>query len=288
MKSQAAAECLAGMVAGLAQDLLLHPLDTLRARLDSGSSGAGARAAAGPGRALVQEALSVTASDGIGGLYRGYRVVLVGSLPGNAVYFGAYRSSRRFLGSSTSGAVPTGVVDAGAGLVAQLAASLVFTPLDVVRQRLQVAPAGLSAIGAAQGACSHVGPKGLYRGFWASLLVWGPFSASYFATYEFLKAALRPDGGGGGAHHLLAGVSAGAVAATVTQPLDCARTRMQVGDVPRELGIRETLRSVYRAEGARALWRGAAARALCLAPGCGIGMCVFEAVLGSLSTLHAE
>ena len=38
-------ELVAGMAAGLTQDALLHPLDTLRARLDTGVSSATARSA---------------------------------------------------------------------------------------------------------------------------------------------------------------------------------------------------------------------------------------------------
>ena len=53
---------------------------------------------------------------------------------------------------------------------------------------------------------------------------------------------------------------------------------MQVGAVEASAGIVDTLRLVLAEGGQAALWRGALARALWLAPGCGITITVFEAV----------
>ena len=61
------ADLLAGCAAGMAHDALLHPVDTLRARLDVRSGIGGAN----PLRAMVHEAQQVVAADGFGGLYRG-------------------------------------------------------------------------------------------------------------------------------------------------------------------------------------------------------------------------
>ena len=99
--------------------------------------------------------------------------------------------------------------------------------------------------------------------------------------------------------NLLAGTAAGALGALATQPLDCAKTRIQVGGAlggaadgaagsavgvaaaPRA-GIVPAVRAIYAAEGARALWRGALARVLWLAPGCAISITTFEYVAAAL------
>ena len=52
----------------------------------------------------------------------------------------------------------------------------------------------------------------------------------------------------------------------------------QVGAVEASANIVDTLRLVLAEGGQAALWRGALARALWLAPGCGITITVFEAV----------
>jgi len=83
--------------------------------------------------------------------------------------------------------------------------------------------------------------------------------------------------GEGGITTTAAGMISGAVAAVLTQPLDCAKTRLQVGACEPGASFIQVLRQTYALEGGSALMRGAAARALWLAPGCGLSMTVFEA-----------
>jgi hypothetical protein len=66
------------------------------------------------------------------------------------------------------------------------------------------------------------------------------------------------------------------VAAVLTQPLDCAKTRLQVGACEPGSTFLQVLRRTYANEGVAALMRGSVARALWLAPGCGLSMTVFE------------
>ena len=95
---------------------------------------------------------------------------------------------------------------------------------------------------------------------------------------------------------LAAGVVAGGAGALITQPLDCVKTRIQVGrqrlsnvvDGGRSgsgsgsgrgsLRAMDVLRDILKEEGATALFRGSAARVLWLAPGCGVTIAVFESV----------
>lgn len=273
-------ELAAGIAAGLAQDVLLHPLDTVRARLDTGATSA---KALNPVSALAHEARAVVLSDGVVGLYRGYALCLTASAPANALYFGSYRATRR--------ALPDGLPfrDAAAGFGAELLASLLWTPLDVVKQRLQVAPPETSALDAARSACALGGPLGLWRGYWAGIAVWGPYSAVYFSAFEAIRRALGGSSDDvqsaeGVRTNLASGVGAGALGALATQPLDCAKTRIQVGATPgaTQPGLLATVRAVWAAEGARALWRGAFARVMWLAPGCAVSITVFEYVASAL------
>eukprot|EP00955_Chlamydomonas_euryale_P042158 352223-Chlamydomonas_euryale.AAC.13 len=57
----------------------------------------------------------------------------VGGLPGNAAYFGGYELSRALVPAG-SGAVGDMAVGAGA----QLIAGVVFTPVDIIKERMQV------------------------------------------------------------------------------------------------------------------------------------------------------
>ena len=80
-------ELLGGCAAGIIQDALLHPVDTIRARLDTGK----AAHADGAASALLAEAKAICTKDGAVGLYRGYGFCLSVSAPCNALYFGSYR-----------------------------------------------------------------------------------------------------------------------------------------------------------------------------------------------------
>ena len=275
-------ELVGGLAAGLTKDILLHPVDTLRARLDVTRSGT-----ASPVGAMVGELRAVHAADGLAGLYRGYTLCLVGSTPASALYFGSYHAIRRVLvGGDVHGSHP--MADSGAGAGAEAVASLVWTPLDVLKQRMQVGPAGMGVADAARGACEGVGIIGLWRGYFAGLCVWAPFSAAYFASYEAFRDAFRASGGHDGseganaAQSASAGAAAGGVAAIATQPLDCAKTRIQVGLSERSLGIFGVARQVWAEEGVASLFRGGLARALWLAPGCAVTITVFEAVTAEL------
>ena len=224
-------ELAGGCAAGLIQDGLLHPVDTMRARLDMGQrltcSAAGATGTAvateGPAAALARETRSVVAADGWKGLYRGYRWCLMTSAPCNAAYFGVYSTARRSFGGGSSP-----LHDAAAGLVAETIASVLWTPVDVVKQRLQVGSTGQTIAGTIGAAYNAAGSaSGLWRGYFAGLMVWGPFSSVYFMTYEMLLRQVAATHDAKLSDNLVCGVSAGSVAALTTQPLDCAKTRIQ-------------------------------------------------------------
>lgn len=73
---------------------------------------------------------------------------------------------------------------------------VVFVPVDVIKERLQIQTAlpthSVPAVGTAyRGSWDALvtiarqeGVRGVYRGYWATLLSFGPFSAAYFALYE--------------------------------------------------------------------------------------------------------
>jgi len=144
------ADMLAGCVAGAAQDVFLHPIDTLRARLDVGgtaraagqpaASSAATAVSSNPARMMLLEARSVIAADGLLGLYRGYGLCLVGSAPANALYFSSYQVLKRLFrppGEEAAGSAAF-LRDSAAGFGAEVVAAGLWTPLDIVKQRMQV------------------------------------------------------------------------------------------------------------------------------------------------------
>ncbi len=116
-----------------------------------------------------------------------------------------------------------------------MAHDAVVTPLDVVKQRMQVYPTQyptlLSAI--ATTFRTH-GLRGFYASYPVTVSMNIPHMAGYFATYESLKIALRPAGDVdndalGPLQHMVAGAGAGALAGCLSTPLDVIKTRLQLG-----------------------------------------------------------
>lgn len=162
-------------------------------------------------------------------------------------------------------------------------ACLIYVPVDVIKERLQVQQAGQGSMNYRGGADALVkiarteGIGGIYRGYGATLLSFGPFSALYFMFYEKLKALSKS------ASDLevlslpwliLSSSGAGALASFLTSPLDMAKLRLQVqrgqqaalSEQQSYRGIVDCLMQAYRLDGVRGLFRGASARVLHFVP----------------------
>jgi hypothetical protein len=220
--SPADADALATMVGGACSGSLarvpLHPLDTLKARLQAAPAAAAAAEARAraPPSALAAAARELVRAEGARALYRGFGVAFVGGAPASCLYFGTYAAAKAALEGGGSGAGSGGGSGAGgargaaahlaAGMAAEAVSCVLWVPIDVVKERLQtqqapLAPPALAAEGPARpyrGALdafrtilAREGVRGLYRGYGATLASFGPFSGLYFALYEQLKAAAQ-------------------------------------------------------------------------------------------------
>ncbi|CAI7899445.1 unnamed protein product [Closterium sp. NIES-54] len=98
---------------------------------------------------------SILKTEGAAGLYRGIAAMVLGAGPAHAVYFAVYEAAKESLlrNSSSSGSsvsdglgftsalgvsLPPAVAHATAGALATVASDAVLTPMDVVKQRLQL------------------------------------------------------------------------------------------------------------------------------------------------------
>jgi hypothetical protein len=143
--------------------------------------------------------------------------------------------------------------------------------------------------------------KGIYKGYWATLASFGPFSALYFVFYERCKVwskqilqdsktdnpgAQRMDDGDLPLLYLVAcSAGAGALASWLTSPLDMAKLRLQVqrgqaaaasataGQNTQYRGMFDCLHAAYKKG---ELFRGAGARVLHFAPATTVTMTAYE------------
>jgi len=247
---------LAGAFAGMIADGIVHPIDTVRARLQIQVG------AQSPG--TFKTFCNILTKEGWRALYKGFGIVVAFTTPAHALYFVGYEGGKKYLSPSKPLDQKGPVVHFTAGFIAEVMGALVWTPMDVVKQRLQVQKMthlqtryknsfhGILTV------FRQEGIRGLYRGFTAGLATYGPFVGIYFVCYEQLKRFF------GKLHHthpeklpfyahLVSGFVSGAVAAATTCPLDVIKTRMQVVPI-KEGGYRNFIhafRSILRNESIR-------------------------------------
>lgn len=116
------------------------------------------------------------------------------------------------------------------GAIATTSHDLIMTPLDVIKQRLQLGyhknifDCGRSII-------QLEGVSALYRSFPTTLFMNIPYGGVMVATNESLRKVLNPNGKYSLQTSMLAGSIAGAIASIATTPLDVVKTRLQTQDL---------------------------------------------------------
>ena len=192
------------------------------------------------------------------------------------------------------------------GMLAEAVTCIIYVPVDVIKERMQVqSREGLKSnnydglikpkpqsyhyngsLDALQQIIRTEGLKGIYRGYWATLASFGPFSALYFVFYERCKVVAQSmDDGDLPLHYLIAcSAGAGALASWLTSPLDMAKLRLQVQrgqtaaaantiQTTQYRGMFDCLQAAYKKG---ELFRGAGARVLHFAPATTVTMTAYE------------
>ncbi|XP_021605777.1 solute carrier family 25 member 44 [Manihot esculenta] len=218
---------------------------------------------------------SIMRHEGVRGFYRGFGTSLMGTIPARALYMTALEVTKSSVGTVTvklgfSDTQATAIANAAAGLSSAMAAQLVWTPIDVVSQRLMVQGCSNSTSGKniipSLDSCGYRngldafrkilradGPRGLYRGFGISILTYAPSNAVWWASYSVANrlvwggiacstnkkeessfngggCSYRPDSKAVVAVQGLCAAMASGVSALITMPFDTIKTRMQVLD----------------------------------------------------------
>ncbi|KAA6428932.1 MAG: mitochondrial carrier family [Trebouxia sp. A1-2] len=90
----------------------------------------------------------VAKSEGLFGFYRGFGAVLSGVVPATALYFGGYESGKRLMPADYRI-----LGDMLVGCYTQAIAGIIFTPVDIIKERMQLEGPGQMP-GWGIGACS--------------------------------------------------------------------------------------------------------------------------------------
>lgn len=115
--------------------------------------------------------------------------MISGAAPAHAVFFGAYEFTKHRLGGDMAGHHPIQVALAGA--CATIAMDGILTPMDAVKQRMQLGTTGrysgvLDVLRKVRRR-EEGGLRSLYAGYGTTLVMNVPYHAFFFTSYETLK-----------------------------------------------------------------------------------------------------
>ena len=358
--------CLAGSFAGVAEHVLVYPLDTVKTHIQcatcpvnpihgAATTTATARSSLNSHhglalktpttntatlattnnglfttmRHIVSQPAVLTASAsatatsstteaavGYSRLWRGVHTVMIGCIPAHALYFSSYETVKYYATRPEDGTLPywAGLV---AGAAAVVGHDIIMSPLDTIKQRLQ-----LGHYAGMRNAVLHMiqhegGVASLYRSFPVTLLTNVPYGSIMVSTNEVCKeyfsrhstkAATMSSHHGAGATQpslavcLLSSAMGGMVASFVTTPLDRIKTILQVqqlqpayceryGSCPKvspvheRVELRQAIRTVMEKEGIQGLFKGSLPRILSHTPAVAISWTTYETAKQWLANL---
>lgn len=182
---------------------------------------------------------------------------------------GAYPEAKRWCERTTGQSADSFTVRAASGLATGTIGGALFTPVDLVRVRLQAEPhafAHVSPLMRTFYSFGHVvreekemGIRALYRGLPACVLRAALLSSSQLASYDTCKSVAKQRGASEGPLlHTVSSFISGLIAQTVIMPADTLKT-LTMGKQTNTGAPRSLLMVTYnlvRAEGILALYRG--------------------------------
>ena len=270
----------ASAISGLSSRIILHPIDTIKARLQVQQQQQHRyHANASYYESSMDAIRKMRQQEGIRGFYKGLGASLLFTAPAITLYLTFYdffnAQFKVFVESgenSGSSGWKLAMSHLTSGFLAETFSCVVWVPHDVLKERLQVNRGEMKMRDVIKMVRSD-GLRALYRGYGITLATFGPQSAIYFMSYEYMKKWLKIDeqkaSSSSSWSYLISAAVASTVSGVVVCPLDVVKTRMQVqrraaanfgagtgGATTYYEGMVHGLRTVYKEEGVRALFKG--------------------------------
>ncbi|KAK4145514.1 mitochondrial carrier domain-containing protein [Dichotomopilus funicola] len=297
----------AGATAGLIARFVIAPLDVVKIRLQlqthSLSDPLSHRDLRGGPiyKGTLPTLRHILRSEGLPGLWKGNVPAELLYICYSAVQFTTYRTTTQLLRAAfhdddnpNRSALPQSAESFIAGAIGGGTATATTYPLDLLRTRFaaqgndRVYPGLTLAI---RQIAHDEGIRGFFRGLGPGLAQIIPYMGLFFAAYETLRPHLSeldlPYSSGGA----VAGTMASVMAKTGTFPLDLVRKRIQVQGPTRGRYVHKNIpeyvggtvgavRTIWRVEGVRGLYRGLTVSLMKAAPASAVTMWTYERALG--------
>lgn len=217
---------------------------------------------------------TVAREGAVRGLYAGVSAPLLGVTPMFAVSFWGYDVGKQLVTSFSAppppSEIPTGASAplsiaqvSAAGFFSAIPMTIITAPFERVKVLLQLQGQSSSTAKKQYNGTFDVvrqlyktgGVRSVFRGSAATLARDGPGSAAYFATYEYLKRRLTPEGQDLSLGAIMtAGGFAGVAMWLLVFPVDTVKSRLQGATERTSVG--EVVRSVYKSSGVKGFFPG--------------------------------
>jgi len=280
-KDKPLTDVVAGALARAGSQASIHPLDTLKVRMQVG------KVNPGPSRGVHVHAAGVQAgslpahakhvASEVASLYKG----VFGAASGAGIiigsYFAFYTNTKILLRTYTD--LSESSVAFFSGATAAVGSSVVKVPLAVCIRSVQ---AGVypNVFNAASTITSKAGVQGLFTGFLPTLLEDVPDMAVKFTVYESLRTLFVRLRGEQPrvVEDLAMGGLAGAAAAAATTPLDVVKTRMMCSASSKPTILKAAKSVLAEGKGWQGFFTGMGPRALSNGLNSAVFFCFFEAI----------
>ncbi|OII72847.1 carrier protein [Cryptosporidium andersoni] len=231
------------LIAGFIGRLISHPLDTLKTRKQSN---------------LYKYKLGYNQNKQYKNLYSGLTISLLGGIPATALYFCSYEYFKNKLHTYTN----HNITNFCSGFLAEVFSSILWVPIDVIRERLQIKNITLQS----NIITNNINNKyrlinimsNLYKGYFPTIISFGSFSALYFLFYGILKKYINDE------NIYKVGIIStisGFGASGITAPLDLIKVRLQIDnkDIPLYdyKNMKEGIYKIIKKSGFQSIFSGA-------------------------------
>lgn len=267
-----------GAIAGAFTYVCLHPLDTIKTKLQT-------KGASKIYDNAFDAIVKTFQTKGILGFYTGVSAVIVGSTASSGIYFGTCEFGKSIL--SKLDGYPSVLIPPTAGAMGNIVSSAIMVPKELITQRMQAGAKGRSWEVLLR-ILEKDGVLGLYAGYSATLLRNLPAGVLNYSSFEYLKAAVLSKTNKTNLdpiQSVCCGALAGAISASITTPLDVVKTRLMtqahvdaVNQVASAIyiGVMPTVKQILKEEGWVGLTRGMGPRVVHSACFSALGYFAFE------------
>jgi len=272
----------AGALAGIMEHCLMFPVDCVKTRMQ-------ALACDKPkfqSSSIVKNLVFIVKDEGVFRPIQGVQAMAAGAGPAHAMYFACYEYLKETLTPFTTNSyVPESAVHAVAGASATVLHDGIMTPAEVVKQRMQMCCSPYkSSLTCAKTIYMTEGLGAFYRSYSTMLTMNIPFQATHFMVYEKMQDLTNPSREYNAPAHLASGAAAGAVAATITMPLDVCKTLLNTQEAnvltklntTKVVGLFSAAKTVYNLAGPMGYFQGLRARIFYQMPSTAISWSVYE------------